>query len=134
MNVKIGDVAIIIKGRWPNVGRIVYVAEETADRDYRFMGYGVQPSWIVESLGGVLDTDNGPRSRGATPDISLRRLDFTPGQAKAMRKAKSDADIKVALAELAMVLADYIDAPEKVSVRTRKRQRATIPNRETIVN
>jgi hypothetical protein len=38
MNVKLGDVAIIIKGRWPNVGRIVYVAQATADRDYSYMG------------------------------------------------------------------------------------------------
>lgn len=42
MNVKLGEVAII-KGRWPNVGRIIYVARETEDRDYSFMGYGIQP-------------------------------------------------------------------------------------------
>lgn len=134
MNVKLGDVAIIIKGRWPNVGRIVYVAQATADRDYNHMGYGILPSWSVESLGGDLDTDAGPARRGFIPDIALRRLDVTPEQAKAMREAKADADFKAALAELAVVLADYIDAPEKVSVRTGKRQRATIPNREAIAN
>jgi hypothetical protein len=111
MNVKPGDVAIIIKGRWPNVGRIVYVAQETADRDYTFMGYGIQPSWFVESLGGDLDTDNGPRRSGVTPDISLCRLDLMPEQAKAMRKARIDRDFKAALDELAVVLADYIDEP-----------------------
>ncbi len=107
MNAKLGDVAIIINGRWPNVGRIVYVARETEDRDYSFMGYGIQPSWIVESLGGDLDTDGGPAQRGFTPDISLRRLDLTPEQAKAMRKAKSDHDFKAALDELAVVFANY---------------------------
>lgn len=118
MNVKLGDVAIIIKGRWPNVGGIVYVAEETADRDYTFMGYGIQPSWFVESLGGDLDTENGPRRSGCTPDISLCRLDFTPEQAKAMRASKAKQDFKAALDELAVVLADYIDEPAKEPVRT----------------
>jgi hypothetical protein len=132
MNVTLGDAAIIIKGRWPNVGRIVYVAQATADRDYSYMGYGILPSWSVESLGGDLDTEAGPARRGFIPDIALRRLDLTPEQAKAMREAKADADFKAALAELAVVLADYIDEPEKVSVGNRKRQRATIRNRETV--
>lgn len=116
MNVKLGDVAIIIKGRWPNVGRIVYVAQETADRDYRYMGYGILSSWSVESLGGDLDTDAGPARRGLIPDLALRKLDLTPEQAKAMREAKADADFKAALAELAVVLANYIEEPEEISV------------------
>ena len=49
-----------------------------------------------------------------------------------MRAVKAKQDFKAALDELAVVLADYIDEPEKVSVPTRKRQRATIPSRETI--
>ena len=113
MNVKIGDVAIVIKGRWPNVGKIVYVARETADRDYSSMGYGILPSWFVESLGGDLDTDGGPRKSGFTPDISLRRLDLTPEQAKAMRTAKADGDFKAVLDELAVVLAEYADSAEE---------------------
>ena len=31
MNVKPGDVAIVIKGRWPNVGRIVQVERAWGD-------------------------------------------------------------------------------------------------------
>lgn len=107
MNAKIGDVAIIIKGRWPNVGRLVYVAQATKDRDYSSMGYGILPSWIVESLGGDLDTDAGPAQRGFTPDISLKRLDLTPEQAQAMRKAKADHDFKAALDELAVIFVNY---------------------------
>lgn len=123
MNVKLGDVAIIIKGRWPNVGRIVYVARETEDRDYSFMGYGIQPSWLVESLGGDLDTDAGPRKSGFTPDISLQRLDLTPEQAKIMRKAKADHDFKAALDELAVVLANY----EKEQNQNKERTPADLP-------
>jgi hypothetical protein len=127
MNVKEGDVAIIIKGRRPNVGKIVYVAQEAADRDYRFMGYDILPSWIVESLGGTLDTEAGPAQKGFTPDISLRRLNLTPEQAKAMRTAKAEHDIKAALDELAEVLAEYIDEPEKDLVCTGNHQCANIP-------
>ncbi|MBU0750855.1 MAG: hypothetical protein KJ787_02690 [Gammaproteobacteria bacterium] len=122
MNVKLGDVAIIIKGRWPNVGRIIYVARETGDRDYTAMGYGILPSWIVESLGGDLDTDAGPAQRGFTPDISLRRLDLTPEQAKAMRTAKADHDFKAALDELAVVFANYEKSQKQ---RKRSKERTT---------
>lgn len=126
MNVKLGDVAFIIKGRWPNVGRIVYVARETEDRDYSFMGYGIQPSWIVESLGGDLDTDGGPSQRGFTPDISLRRLDLTPEQAKAMRTAKAEHDFKAALDELAVVFANY-EKSQKQGKRSKERTTADLP-------
>lgn len=126
MNAKLGDVAIIIKGRWPNVGRIVYVARETEDRDYTAMGYGILPSWIVESLGGDLDTDAGPAQRGFTPDISLRRLDLTPEQAKAMRKAKADHDFKAALDELAVVFANY-EKSQKQRKRSKERTTADLP-------
>ncbi len=123
MNAKLGDVAIVIKGRWPNVGRIVYVARETEDRDYTAMGYGILSSWIVESLGGDLDTDAGPAQRGFTPDISLRRLDLTPEQAEAMRKAKADHDFKAALDELAVVFANY----EREQNRNKERATADLP-------
>lgn len=126
MNVKLGDVAIIIKGRWPNVGRIVYVARETENRDYTAMGYGILPSWIVESLGGDLDTDAGPAQRGFTPDISLRRLELTPEQAKAMRTAKADHDFKAALDELAVVFANY-EKSQKQRKRSKERTAADLP-------
>lgn len=116
MNVQAGDVAIIIKGRWPNVGRIVYVAASAGDRDYSRIGCGVLPCWFVESLGGELDTDNGPSSGGHIPDIALRRLPgVNPEQAERLRKAKAQADLDAALADLALVLAPFaetLDAPE----------------------
>jgi hypothetical protein len=126
MNAKLGDVAIIIKGRWPNVGRIVYVARETEDRDYTAMGYGILSSWIVESLGGDLDTDAGPAQRGFTPDISLRRLDLTPEQAKDMRKTKADYDFKAALDELAVVFANYAKSQNQRK-RSKERERIYLP-------
>ncbi len=120
MNVKLGDVAIIIMGRLPNIGRLVYVASGTTDHDYTKIGYGILPSWVVESLGSDLDTEAGPRQRGLTPDISLRRLDLTPEQAKAMREVKANRDCDAALAELAVVLADALNKPEKKSARPRR--------------
>ena len=131
MNVKLGDVAIIIMGRLPNIGRLVYVASGPTDNDYTHMGYGILPSWVVESLGSDLDTNTGPSQRGFTPDISLRRLDLTPEQAKAMREAKADRDFDAALAELAAVLADALNKPAKKPARPR-RQRATMPVQEKL--
>ena len=116
MNVQAGDVAIIIKGRWPNVGRIVYVASSAGDRDYTRFGYGVLPSWLCESLGGDLDTEKGPSHTGYAPDIALRRIpDVTPEQADHLRKMKARADFDSALDDLALILAPFaetLDAPE----------------------
>jgi len=105
MNVKPGDVAVIIKGRWPNVGRIVQVERAWGDVDYSRFGYGVLPCWQVESLGGDLDTVGGPSQRGYTPDLSLRPLpDITPEQAQAIRKRQAKEQFDKALAELGRVL------------------------------
>lgn len=101
MNVKPGDVAIIIKGRWPNVGRIVQVDRAWGDVDYSHLGYGVLPCWLVESLGGDLDTGIGPAQSGYTPDLSLRPLpDITPDQAIEIRKQHARVQFQKALAEL----------------------------------
>lgn len=105
MNVKPGDVAIVIKGRWPNVGRIVQVERAWGDVDYSHIGYGVLPCWLVESLGGDLDCESGPSPRGYTPDLSLRPLpDVTPEQAAAIRKQRAREQFEQALAEFGKVL------------------------------
>lgn len=105
MNVKPGDLAIIIKGRWPNVGRIVQVERAWGDVDYSHVGYGVLSCWLVESLGGDLDTHLGPRQSGYTPDLSLQPLpDITPEQAAAIRKKRAEEEFEKALAELGRVL------------------------------
>jgi hypothetical protein len=104
MNVKPGDVAIIIKGRWPNVGRLVQVDRAWGDVDYSHVGYGVLPCWLVESLGGDLDTDQGPAQTGYTPDLSLRPLpDITPEQALEIRKRKAREEFQKALADLGRI-------------------------------
>lgn len=120
MNVKAGDVAIIIKGRWPNVGRIVYVANAAGDRDYSRCGYGILPSWFCESLGADLDTEQGPSQAGYAPDIALRPIPgVTREQAERM---KAQADFDAALADLALILAPFaetLDAPETEAVEER---------------
>ena len=105
MNVKPGDVAIIIKGRWPNVGRIVQVDRAWIDVDYSHVGYGVLPCWLVESLGGDLDTDRGPAPTGYTPDLSLRPLlGITPEQAQEIRKRQARERFQKALADLGAIV------------------------------
>lgn len=104
MNVKPGDVAIIIKGRWPNVGRIVLVERYWGDVDYSHIGCGVLPCWLVESAGEKLDTSIGQSYSGYTPDLSLRLLrDVTPEQAEAMRKQVSRERFNEALADLGKI-------------------------------
>lgn len=105
MNVKPGDVAIILKGRWPNVGRVVYVEHAHPDVNYCNLGYGILKSWVVSSLGSQLDTTGGPSDRGHTPDLSLKRLDLTPEQARAMYVAKAQHDFDEAIKELGALLA-----------------------------
>lgn len=125
MNVQAGDVAIIVKGRWPNVGRIVYVACSAGDRDYSRFGYGILPSWLCESLGADLDTDKGPGRDGYAPDIALRRLHgVTREQAERM---KARADFDAALDDLALILAPFaetLDAPEHETQEVRSAQGA----------
>lgn len=105
MNVKPGDVAIVIKGRWPNVGRIVQVERAWGNVDYSHIGYGVLPCWLVESLGGDLDCERGPSPRAYTPDLSLQPLpDITPEQAAAIRKQRAHEQFEQALAEFGKVL------------------------------
>ena len=105
MNVKPGDVAIIIKGRWPNVGRVVQVERAWGEVDYSHIGYGVLPCWVVESLGGDLDCECGPCQSGYTPDVSLRPLpDITPAQASAIRKRHAEEQFEKSLVELGKVL------------------------------
>jgi hypothetical protein len=106
MNVKPGDVAIILKGRWPNVGRLVYVEHDHPDVNYAYLGYGILKSWVVSSLGSKLDTTGGPNDRGHTPDMSLKRLDLTPEQARAMHQAKAQHDFDEAAKELAALMVE----------------------------
>jgi hypothetical protein len=82
MNVGPGDLAIVVRGRVANLGRIVRVLSDHGELDYSEGGYGVLPCWDVESLGGSFETSLGPAKSGHTPDMTLRRLTpFTPEQA-----------------------------------------------------
>lgn len=111
MNVKPGDVAIVIKGRWPNIGRIVLVERYWGEVDYSHIGYGALPCWLVESTGGKLATSHGESYTGYTPDLSLRLLpDVTPEQAQAMRKQVARERCDEALADLGRILREYEEA------------------------
>ena len=111
MNVKPGDVAIIIKGRWPNVGRSVLVERYWGEVDYSHISCGMLPCWLVESTGGKLDTSQGESYTGYTPDISLRLLpDVTPEQAHMLRKQVARERFDEALADLGRIIREYEEA------------------------
>jgi hypothetical protein len=81
MNAVPGDLAVIVRGRPANIGRLVRVLRDHGEVEYSEAGYGILPCWEVESLGGTFETSVGPATVGHTPNLSLRRLaPFTPEQ------------------------------------------------------
>lgn len=78
MNCKPGDLAVIVKGRTANIGRLVRVIAAYGDVDYSEMGYGLLPCWTVESMGSMLDRVGGPAMTGFIPDLALRPMTGAP--------------------------------------------------------
>ena len=97
------DLAIVVQGLWPNVGRLVYVSEFVQHFDFNAMGMGTRDGWRVRSRSnGPLDTTDGPRMVGITPVGSLRRLDrLPPQQQQAMETELAFAEFQDALSDLA---------------------------------
>lgn len=56
MNCKPGDIAVIVKARPKNLGKIVRVVDDFGDVDFTHLGYGELPCWTVESA-----SDEDPR-------------------------------------------------------------------------
>lgn len=102
MNVQAGDLAFIVAGRKPNIGRLVYVARFFGDIDYSKDGYGVLPCWTVESLGSPLDARRGAVQRGHIPDMALRKQD-SGITAAVLRRSKAEQDAASALTELSAI-------------------------------
>jgi hypothetical protein len=102
-NIRRGDLAIVVQGLWPNVGRVVYVSEYVPDFDFNDMGLGTRDGWRVRSWSdGTLQTIVGPRMVGITPVGSLRRLDRLPAQQQQqLEKEMAKADFEDALSDLA---------------------------------
>lgn len=94
--IRCGDLAIVVAGLWPNVGRIVYVVDVVSDFDFKSMGFFVRTGWRVRSCSDKpLQTVNGPGMAGLTPTASLRPLERLP------TRLQADLDAKMALADLA---------------------------------
>lgn len=106
MNVKAGDLAIVVKGLWPNVGRIVYVDAYRELFDFSPMGLPPSPGWRVRSISAQpLETTEGLRMAGVTPARSLRRIDpLPPEQMRRIAHRMAMADFNEAAADLAEIL------------------------------
>ena len=115
MSVKPNDLAIVIQGMWPNVGRIVYVHRLDRAVDFRPMGLGVKPGWRVRAWGATpLETTAGPSMVGFTPVGSLKPLDdLPPEQHEEIRLDMAHQDFQEAMRELAELLKKQY-APEAV--------------------
>lgn len=105
-NIRPGDLAVVVRGLWPNVGRLVFVSEFVPDFDFSLMGLAIRQGWRVRSWGhGPLQTTGGPRMVGFTPFGSLRRLDpLPPIEQREIEKEMALADFNDALADLARCL------------------------------
>ncbi len=106
MNVKAGDLAIVVKGLWPNVGRIVYVDRYCELFDFTPMGLPPSPGWRVRSISAQpLETTEGLRMAGITPVRSLRRIDpLPPEQMRWIAQRMAVADFREAMTELSEVM------------------------------
>ena len=102
MSVKPDDLAIVIQGLWPNVGRIVYVDRLEGAFDFSAMGLGIKPGWRVRAWGSTpLETTQGPRMAGYTPVGSLKPLDgLPPDQREAIRREMAMLDFQEAMNDL----------------------------------
>ena len=106
-DIKAGDLAFIVKGLWPNVGRVVYVAEFVPDFDFSPMGLSIRQGWRVRSWGhGPLQRTDGLHMVGNTPLGSLRRLEpLPPKQKREIKIAMAMEDFNDALKDLARYFA-----------------------------
>ena len=94
-NIRPGDLAVVVQGLWPNVGRVVFVCEFVPDFDFSAMGLGVR------------------RRVGITPVGSLRKLEpLPPVQQRELEREMAVADFKDALADLAKILKEQYELAE----------------------
>ena len=126
MNVRAGDLAVVVKGLWPNVGRIVFVDRYVESQDFTAMGLGRGPGWRVRSWSqGPFQTVAGPRFVGYTPLGSLKPLDpLPPDQARLVQQQMAIADFKEAMQELAEVLLRQDQEQRRRHARRDRRTRA----------
>ncbi len=86
MNVKKGDVAIIVSGVEANIGKLVYVVDDISPEIVTSLGCRGFPKWYVWMVSGLLKDEAGEDVVGGlTSEESLCRLDMPPEQAEAMR-------------------------------------------------
>lgn len=109
-----GDLALVVQGLWPNVGRLVYVVEFMPDFDFSKMGLKTRQGWRVRSwTHGPLETIDGPLMIAITPVGSLRRLDpLPPSQQRELEKEMARADFDDALSDLAKILREQYETAE----------------------
>lgn len=126
MNVRAGDLAVVVKGLWPNVGRIVFVDRYFESQDFTSMGLGLGPGWRVHSWRlGPLQTVAGPRSVGYTPLGSLKPLAPLPlDQARLVQQQMAITDFKEAMQDLAKVLHRQDQAQRRRHARRGRCRRA----------
>jgi len=106
------DLAIVVQGLWPNVGRLVFTSKFVPGCDFRHLGLSIRQGWRVRRWGhGPLETTDGPGMVAISPVGSLRRLDpLPPIQMRELEREMARADIDDALSDLARNLKEQYES------------------------
>jgi hypothetical protein len=105
-DIKVGDLAVCIRGLEANVGRVVYVEGPVAPMDFSDLGFGLLPGWLIRSINDEpLMTVDGPRMTGYTPVGTLRRVPpLPPEQMHALDERMRTARIRQLVNNIAAIL------------------------------
>ena len=95
-DIRKGDLAVVVAGLLPNIGRIVYVSDYVELVDFSPMQYPPGPGWRIRSVNGIpLERTTVPGMAGISPLGTLQRLERLP------EKLQNEMDFAIALNDLA---------------------------------
>jgi hypothetical protein len=102
-DVRPGDLAVVVAGLGPNIGRIIYVSYAVQDRDFKPLGFTTRTGWRIRSCSKApLLLYTGHHANAClTPTGSLRPLDRLP------EKLQAELDAQMALSDLADYFAEH---------------------------
>lgn len=118
-HIQVGDLAIVIKGLWPNVGRVVYVKAYRDLIDFSAIGLLPSAGWLVRSVSATpLTSTEGECMTGITPVASLRRINpLSPELMRQIHQQMAIKDFKEAMNDLAQIVEHIEEVVECEVVR-----------------
>ena len=117
-----GSMAVIVRGRAANIGKLVVVTGEYGYVTHSAPGSRSLLHWNVESLGGQLDVGGQPAWRCHTPDATLRPVgSMRPAQVQAVMREHHCMAFDAVAGELAKIINDHYATPDDAGLTGEKR-------------